>query len=377
MNDAQSNKNNTATALRVRILIPGSGRGLQTDADLLQRALESVGCQVERMPVSVWSDAKAVWSFRYARIKRLIPDAVVRFLDRLQVRLLGVGKPRTDLQIHLESIAVEHLAAGKVNWIFPNQEWVRPQHLGFFRFIDRVLVKTEEGMRALSAHHGDIRMTGFSNPLAEVLPKADENLDRFSRFLHVAGRNRKKGSVPLVEAWRRHPEWPVLNMVIDDTQPLEPIPDNVKIWTHPSDEQLAQLRAENGIVLAPSEVEGYGHILLEGMAFSGLVVTTDAAPMNELIRPQRGMLMPWERKEPFDLGMRYFVNADAVEKAVTQILNTPPMVLRAKAQAGRNWVRFNHQAFLNNISQEIQELTGEECQRAGNGTTLLSSIEVH
>ncbi len=46
-----------------------------------------------------------------------------------------------------------------------------------------------------------------------------------------------------------------------------PVPANVNVWKHPNEEKLTLLRRDNGIVLAPSEVEGYGHILVEGMAF--------------------------------------------------------------------------------------------------------------
>jgi len=349
---------------KVRILLSDSGRGLQIDADLLQKALEEFGCVVECEVTPTWSVRRTVNSHRYAKLKSLLPAVVSGMLDRLQVRWHGLGKRKVDLQIHLESLAVDYLAAGKKNWLIPNQEWVRPQHLGFFKHLDRVLAKTEDAQEIMRNYHDDVRMLGFSNPVVDSMPKGSHELGRLHSFLHVAGRNRKKGTVPVVDAWRRHPEWPELNLVMDDANAIKPVPANVRIWKQPDENTLARLRRDNGIVLAPSEVEGYGHILVEGMAFQEIVVTTDAAPMNELVRPGRGYLLPWGESEPCHLGVRYFVNADAIEAVVADILDTPQVELLEKSVKARSWCIHNHQSFLAALEREIDELHGAEAQPA-------------
>lgn len=339
----------------VRLLLTNSGRGLQVDADLLQKALETMGCQVERKILPAWSIHSTRNSHRYAKVKQLLPRTLSDLLNQWQVWFHGLRKPKVALQIHLESVAVDYMAAATVNWLIPNQEWIRPQHLCFFKYLDRVLVKTEEAKTTLTQHHADVRMLGFSNPIAEVVPEIINDLNRFHCFLHVAGRNRKKGTKAIVEAWRRHPEWPQLEVVIDNTCDIMPVPANVNVWKHPNEEKLTLLRRDNGIVLAPSEVEGYGHILVEGMAFQEVVITTDASPMNELIQPDRGYLLPWHKSEPCHLGVRYFVDADAIEIAVTEVLNTHPSVLFKKSLAARSWVIQNHETFISELQHQLKQ----------------------
>jgi hypothetical protein len=349
--------NGTSTHPRVRILLSDSGRGLQIDADLLQNALQQFGCEVEQVVLPSWSIRRTQNSHRYAKLKKLLPTGIAERLDRCQVGLLGLGKTPVALQIHLESVAVEYLAAGALNWLIPNQEWVRPQHLCFFNQLDRVLVKTQEAEAIMRQHHAGVGLLGFSNPIAEAVSGINSDLSRFRRFLHVAGRNRKKGTQAIVDAWRRHPEWPVLQLVVDDTAAIQPVPANVNVWQHPDDEQLVALHRANGIVLAPSEVEGYGHILVEGMAFQGVVVTTDAAPMNELVQTDRGYLVPWGKCEPCHLGTRYFVDAQAIEKTVTELLVTPAQTLLQKSLTARAWVISNHAAFTRKLRHELDVLT--------------------
>ncbi|MFC3093378.1 glycosyltransferase [Alteromonas sediminis] len=346
--------------IAVRILLSNSGRGLKTDAELLRGILEEYGCHVEVCITPAWSERKTVWSHKYARLKSLLPSLCSRFLDSLQVNILGLTKSRTQLQIHLESIAVEYLACSKVNWLIPNQEWMRTQHLCFLRYITSVLCKTKEAQLAIQPYHQDASLVGFSNPLLNKLPTVGECKNRMRQFLHVAGTNRKKGTRSVVAAWRKHPEWPRLNVVIDNTSAIEPLPHNVKVWQRPDDATLTHLRLQCGIVVAPSEVEGYGHIFVEAMAFNQLVLATDAAPMNEVVQAQRGYLIPWQKKQICHLGMRYFVSIKAIEDTVTDVLKAPVDMLLQKARNGRYWSIKNHHAFVSEITDRIDKLRGYE-----------------
>jgi hypothetical protein len=340
-----------------RLLFSDSGRGLHADADFLTELLASAGWRVERVVLPRWSAKRAVWSHRYASVVRKLPPWLGRVLDKFPVSMGRVGRSKADLQIHLETIAVPYLGTGDVNWLIPNQEWMRIQHLRFLPLVDRVLCKTEEAVEAFRSHHSDIRFIGFSNPIASNPVGSSDRLDRFRSFLHVAGRNRKKGSAAVVEAWRRHPEWPELQLVIDDPAIVGPLPSNVRVRSRVWTQQLEQLRRDHAIVLAPSEVEGFGHILLEGMATGGVVLTTDAAPMNELVSDQRGFLISWERSEPCHLGTRYFVDPSDIERAVDRVLQSPLAVLSRKAELAQRWARDNHDRFVRAFAAELDQLS--------------------
>ena len=339
-----------------RLLFSDSGRGLRTDADLLQSLMERQGWRVIREILPGWSVAKTQRSLRIARIKSMLPGGVAALVNAAQVRWGRRNKATVDLQIHLETPAVDWLAASAVNWLIPNQEWVKPQHLCFFEYLDAVLCKSLAALTTFQAYHDNARYLGFSNPAVPTVTAVEGACDRFRRFLHVAGRNRKKGAQAVVEAWRRHPEWPELHLVVDDVDMVAPVPANVRVWRDVDDDRLARLRRHAGVVLAPSEVEGFGHILLEGMLYNGFVVTTDAAPMNELVTRDRGMLLPWCSEQSWHLGTRYFVTPEAIESAVDDLLRTSGSLLAAKAKRARAWVLQNHRHFEQAFAYEISRL---------------------
>jgi glycosyltransferase involved in cell wall biosynthesis len=57
-------------------------------------------------------------------------------------------------------------------------------------------------------------------------------------------------------------------------------------------EKLNSLQSTCGIHVCPSETEGFGHYINEARGVGAIVVTTDCSPMNELIRPEYGILVP-------------------------------------------------------------------------------------
>jgi glycosyltransferase involved in cell wall biosynthesis len=72
--------------------------------------------------------------------------------------------------------------------------------------------------------------------------------------------------------------------------------------------------------LCPSEVEGFGHYLAEAMSVGAVVITTNGAPMNELVQPERGLLVAPVSRRSENLATRYGVDAAGIEQAVAQAL---------------------------------------------------------
>jgi hypothetical protein len=57
-------------------------------------------------------------------------------------------------------------------------------------------------------------------------------------------------------------------------------------------EEHCRLMALAGVHLCPSLAEGFGHTINQARSISGLIITTDAPPMNELIDETCGILVP-------------------------------------------------------------------------------------
>ena len=114
----------------------------------------------------------------------------------------------------------------------------------------------------------------------------------YDAFFHLAGSSDQKGTAPLVDLWRAHPEWPTLTIVQHPNNRLDVQAPNITyISEHIDDEKLRRLRNEMGVHVCPSEAEGFGHSIVEAMSCRALVVTTDAPPMNEIVSADCGVLV--------------------------------------------------------------------------------------
>ena len=68
---------------------------------------------------------------------------------------------------------------------------------------------------------------------------------------------------------------------------------NIKYFnTFLPDEELYQLQRNCMIHLCPSSSEGFGHYLNEAKVLGSVLVTSNHPPMNELITPESGYLIP-------------------------------------------------------------------------------------
>ncbi len=233
-----------------------------------------------------------------------------------------------------------HLAKSNV-WI-PNQEWMLFRWRPHLPRLDGIWVKTHYAERIFSALSPSVTSVGFSSfdryaPAVVKEPKT---------FLHVAGRSRQKGTSALLEAWRRNPGWPRL-VVIQN-------PERAQIVTLPNveyrpirldDEELRLLQNRSEFHLYPSEAEGFGHVLCESMGLGGIVMTTDAPPMNELVANDRGLLVSYDRTSPQGLGTNYYAAVSSIEAAVERMLQMSDQEKQVLRDNARLWFRENHATF--------------------------------
>ena len=79
---------------------------------------------------------------------------------------------------------------------------------------------------------------------------------------------------------------------MQQTHPNDAHPLNVHVYgTEVTPYELRALQNTIGLHIYPSARAGFGHLINEGRAASALVVTTDVAPLNELITEQTGVLI--------------------------------------------------------------------------------------
>lgn len=333
--------------LRVNI-VSWDGGGLGTDIDVLTQALTRAGCDVRfkgrrhRKPRN--------------RLHSLLMTLGVVIRQRWA---LLTRRPRFDFNFFIESVFPEHLTTGRVNCLFVNPEWFRDVNLDYLASLDFLLCKTPSGVEAFRDLPVVCYDLGFTSP--------DKRIPGFVRrgpvrCLHLSGQSAVKGTEAVVEAWSRHPEWPELTVVRrarryggEEAPPLRSL-TNVRYVTDylPADE-LRQLQNECEVHVIPSQAEGYGHVIGEAMSCSAIVLTTDAPPMNELVRPDRGVLIRVTRSEPMRRSMRNYIDVGDLEAKLNQVFK---MSSEHRAELGRNaraWYDAQHVRFEKAIRALLDE----------------------
>jgi glycosyltransferase involved in cell wall biosynthesis len=212
--------------------------------------------------------------------------------------------------------------------------------------VDHILCKTRHAEAIFREHANSVRYIGFTSQDRRISGVKPD----YGRFFHLAGRSALKGTGTLINVWSRHPEWPELTVVQSGTEPWRILPKNIKVIDrYLPDDELQQLQNECGIHLCPSLSEGWGHYVVEAMSCGAVVLTTDGAPMNEIVQPQHGVLVPWIRAERRHLGTNWYADPGALEDAITKIIHQPDTEKLRMGSAARNWFEQNDRQFAGRI----------------------------
>jgi len=286
-----------------------------------------------------------------------LPARALRKARELTARTFGLLKlkpRRFRASVFFQQPQYWWLSDAAFNCVIPNQEWYSEYGQGLLPYIDEVWCKSREAQRVFSALGCRCRFIGFTSD-DRYLPALDGERD-YRRFLHIAGPSIWKGTKVLVDTWLRHPEWPHLTVMSHVPLAVEPgsAPPNLAVVrSFMPDEELKQLQNRCGIYIQPTEMEGFGHTLCEAMSARAVVVTTGAAPMNELVEPDRGFLVEVGRTEPHYLGTRNYVTPETIEATIARVLATDVAQLERMGRRGREWFLESDAAFRRLLGEAL------------------------
>lgn len=304
------------------VLIIGrkNGVGLEQDAALVARALEALGWSVKHHAPNDWR------------------------------ALLGWGA-KADAVIHLERAFPLWRRKARTHVLIPNQERFPERQVGRLRHMDRVLCKSRHAEAVFSKLHPNVEYIGFTSP-DRGAPEASPD---YRRFFHLAGRSTLKGTETVLRLWARHPEWPGLTLVQHPDNAPKQVPANVTLLDrHVAAAELKALQNACGIHLCPSLSEGWGHYIVEAMSCRAVTVTTDGPPMNELVRPDRGVLVAAARTEPRRLGMNFYVDEAALEQAIGRLIDLADAEKQRLGGEARRWFESNDAGFGGRLARALQ-----------------------
>ncbi len=181
-----------------------------------------------------------------------------------------------DLLVFLEVIEPRFYDVAPRRWLIPNPEWFDPAKAAYVADFEMIGCKTADALRLFEPMFpGRARLIGF-----ESEDRAIPNARHERRFLHAPGGSIVKGTQAIIDAWHRFGiRWP-LTIVSSVRWPRRG--GRVEHLGRLPDDRFKRLQNECGFHLCPSEYEGWGHYLHEGLSVGAAIVTTDAPPMNEL-----------------------------------------------------------------------------------------------
>lgn len=260
---------------------------------------------------------------------------------------------RFDANIFLERIFTRWLGSAHSNILIPNQERFPERHLGRLRKIDHIFCKSQHALAIFQKHHPSCHFTGFTSK-----DLYDRDVPRKPlKILHLAGRSTLKGTESILEIWRRRPDLPALTLVQYRENAPQSVPQNVNLISeYLEDSEIKRLYNEHPIHLCPSRSEGWGHYIVEAMACKAIVISTDGPPMNELVQPDRGLLVQPNQTEPRHLGTNFFCDSNALEETIDQALSLSEDRADLIRENARAWTTQNHRQFEERFIGCLEEL---------------------
>lgn len=311
----------------IRIITRENGVGLSRDIRLIAEVLAEAGHSIE------------LCGYRGSQLGNRLREA------NLWRRRALYGQ--TDVQIFVERVYQRCLPLARRNLLMPNPEWFLPKWQRYLPKFERVLCKTRHAEAIFGPLGCKTQFTGFTSD-----DLFDPALAKDRAFFHLAGRSTAKGTEVVLAAWRRHPEWPLLTVVQHPkVARLGPPAANIAHCIGYLDAaELRRLQNSHCFHLCPSEAEGFGHYLMEGLGVGAVVMTTDAAPMNELIAAGRGLLIAPAQRERRGFVDSHRVDEAGVEEAVDRALALSAQECERLGASGRAFFLDNDRRFRHSLA---------------------------
>lgn len=213
---------------------------------------------------------------------RLLLAAVLRE-EGFEVSMAdGSSTPRPnevpDLAIHLEIVRSHYLKKGCKNILIPNPEWFLSEWIKHLPSFDTVMCKTEDAESIFKSFGANTVFTGFTS-----FDRYQPEVQKKKTNVHLQGKSSAKGTMELIKAFAS-PDMPTLTVLTQHQPAPRSESDNVMIIPGYVDEQTyRRLQNEALIQWCPSIYEGFGHYMNEAMSCGAVVITTNGAPMSELM----------------------------------------------------------------------------------------------
>ncbi len=266
-------------------------------------------------------------------------DAIKKVSDKLVIQINSEDEilknpPKTpdDIHIYISNTSKELLKYGKVKMFMINHElfYQKESDIEFLKELDYILARNSIGAKWAEQIKNKLNLKYKIEIIKFTTNFPEINIQKtWNMFLHSAGEHHWKQTDSVIKCWNKHPELPPIVITCTDQcyRNIEKLINknakNILLYNYllPKD-KFIELKNKIGIHLCPSIVEGFGHYINEGRKVKSLVITSDLAPMNELINSDSGILIKCDsigkKRNGADL---CFINEDEIYKTVKKVLD--------------------------------------------------------
>jgi glycosyltransferase involved in cell wall biosynthesis len=329
--------------ISVHLVARDNGAGLSRDLEILKRAIGEAGFDLTISAIGAGGLRRQI---RYASVRAKL--AWHGLADR--------SRRRFDVNLMDERLRPKYVPLARRNVLLPHPEWFEPDWTPLLSDIDCVFAKTRHAVPIFEALGVRTRFVGFTS-----IDRRLADVAREPTFFHLGGRSGNKGTQAVVDLWLRKPTWPLLTVI--QRKPLRlptSLPANLRLITrYIGDDELRVLQNRSLFHLCPSETEGFGHHLVEGLSCGAITLATDAPPMNEMVTNARGVLVAHARTGTQRLATTYFVHDAALEAGVERLLALDADSRRSMSEAARAWWEENDRGFRRRLADAITSLASE------------------
>jgi hypothetical protein len=239
---------------------------------------------------------------------------------------------KDDIHIYISNTSKEILKYAKIKMFMINHElfYQKESDLEVLKELDYVLARNNVGAEWAKSIKNKLNLSYKVELIKFTTNFPEVNIQKtWNMFLHSAGEHHWKQTDAIIKCWNKHPELPIIVITCTD-QCYRNIKDlinrnskNILLYNYllPK-EKFIELKNKIGIHLCPSIVEGFGHYINEARKVKSLVITSDMAPMNELIHSDSGVLIKCnsigKKKNGVDL---CFINENDIFNKVKEVIN--------------------------------------------------------
>jgi len=275
------------------------------------------------------------------------------------------GATHEDINIFCEIADEKWMKRGGKNILIPNPEWYHNKWMSLIPKFDEIWVKTREAERIFSEYHDKVYYIGFTSE-----DHYDETVQKEFEAFHACGKSIAKQTWLVLNTWDTYQHFPCT--VLTKLQATNTMLKNKQInrkqyrangLTHINtqmrglDQKEFNFRQNKALIhLCPSTYEGFGHYINEARSCGAVVVTTDAAPMNELITEDIGFLLPCEKWRNRELGVDYKVSEQDFKQVIEKVSNTPFEKLVEMGNLARKKFLEDREDFIKRVNERVQAI---------------------